>query len=95
MDLDNVDIKIDNEDQTLIILYSPLSFYETFINTLLYENVSILLDDISIALILKDLKINFSEYRTEWESLVNRGRAQIKARSKSSGKKINYFKCDE
>lgn len=49
MDLNSIDIKIENEDQTLIVLCS-LSSYETFFHILLYEKVSILLDDISNAL---------------------------------------------
>lgn len=54
MNLNNIDVKIDNKNQMLIILCLLSSSYENFIDTLLYEKNS--LDDISNVLKSKELK---------------------------------------
>uniref|UniRef100_A0A0V0H688 Putative ovule protein n=1 Tax=Solanum chacoense TaxID=4108 RepID=A0A0V0H688_SOLCH len=55
VDLKNIDIKIESEDQALIVLCFLPSFYVTFVDTLLYEKGSISLDEVSNALNLKNL----------------------------------------
>ncbi|KAK4718142.1 hypothetical protein R3W88_016480 [Solanum pinnatisectum] len=56
MDLKNIDIKIESEDQAIIMLcFLPLS-YDTFVDTFLYGKDSISLDDVSNALKSKALK---------------------------------------
>lgn len=102
MDLKNADIKIESEDQALIVLCSLPPSYDNFVDTLLYGKDSISLDDVSNALKSKELK-SFPDSRTEGESLVSRGRTQQKdfnrkksnARSKSRAKKQNYYECGE
>lgn len=61
MNINCIDIKIDKEDQTLIVLFSLPSSYETFVETLLYENNIVSLDDVINALKSKELKKNFLE----------------------------------
>src|SRR3954466_11709883 len=50
IDLGNIDIKVESEDQTLIVLSSLLASYETFVDKLLYGKDTISLDDVSSAL---------------------------------------------
>lgn len=54
VDLKNIDIKIESEDQALIVLCFLPSFYVTFVDTLLYEKGSISLDEGSNALKSKE-----------------------------------------
>lgn len=53
MELKNIDIKIESEDHTLIMLCSLPPSYCTFAGTLLYEKDGIALDDVSNALNLR------------------------------------------
>lgn len=59
MDLINIDIKTENKYQTFVVLCWLPSFYETFVNDLLYEKCSILLDNLKNVLKSKKLKKNF------------------------------------
>jgi hypothetical protein len=36
VDLNNIDIKVDNADQALVVLCSLLGFFDNFINSILY-----------------------------------------------------------
>jgi transposase InsO family protein len=105
MDLKNVEVKIDDEDQALIVLCSLPPSYETFVDSMLYGRDNISLDDISSALKSKELKKHLPGDRAEGEGLVTRGRAQGKdsrkskgrsrSKSKSKAKKASCFKCGE
>ncbi|XP_070006880.1 retrovirus-related Pol polyprotein from transposon TNT 1-94 isoform X1 [Nicotiana sylvestris] len=103
MDMKNVDIKIESEDQALIVLCSLPQSYDTFADTLLYGKDSISLEDVSNALKSKELKKSFPDNRIEGEGLVIRGRTQQKdfnrkkstARSKSRARKQNCYECEE
>jgi len=56
MDLKNIDVRIDEEDQALIFLYSlPLSF-KNFINNMLYDRDTLSLKDVKLALHSKELR---------------------------------------
>src|SRR3954471_4876543 len=61
MDLGNVDIKVESEDQALILLCSLPRSYDAFVDTLLYGKDSISLEDVSSALKSRELKKSFSE----------------------------------
>ncbi|KAH0658584.1 hypothetical protein KY289_027332 [Solanum tuberosum] len=67
MDLKNVDIKIESEDQNLIVLCSLPPSYDTFFDTLLYGKYNISVDDVSNALKSKELRKNFPDSRTDGE----------------------------
>src|SRR4051812_26707844 len=61
MDLGNIDIKVESEDQALIVLSSLPASYETFLDRMLYGNDTISLDDVSSVLKSKELKKSFFE----------------------------------
>src|SRR3954470_6575480 len=78
MDLGNIDIKVESEDQALIVLsYLPAS-YESFVDTLLYGKDTISLDDVSNLLKSKELKKSYPNGRdvSETQGLVAWGRSQ-------------------
>src|SRR4051812_20372490 len=101
MDLENIDIKVESEDQALIVLSSLPASYESFVDTLLYENNTISLDDVSSALKSKELKKSYPDGRdmSESQSLVAWGGSQkdkwSEGRSKSKGKIVSCFECHE
>src|SRR4051812_2010318 len=68
MDLGNIDIKIESEDQALIVLSSLPASYESFVDTLLYEKDTISLDDVSSALKSNELKKNYPDGRNVSEN---------------------------
>src|SRR5436190_11611011 len=68
MDLGNIDIKVESEDQALIVLSPLLASYESFVDTLLYGKDTISLDDVSNALKSKELKKSYSDGRDVSES---------------------------
>ena len=46
LDMKNLDIKLDDEDQALIMLCSLPASYENFVNSMLYGRESITLEDV-------------------------------------------------
>jgi hypothetical protein len=56
MDLKNIDIKIDDEDQALILLCSLPEFFDNFINSMLYGRDTISLIDVKSALNSMELR---------------------------------------
>nr|GFB49693.1 retrovirus-related Pol polyprotein from transposon TNT 1-94 [Tanacetum cinerariifolium] len=56
LDLANIDIEIEDEDQVLMLLTSLPSFYENFMETLLYGRESLTMEDILATLNIRELK---------------------------------------
>src|SRR3954467_10097874 len=83
MDLGNIDIKVESEDQALIVLCSLPASYETFVDTLLYGKDTISLDNVSSMLKSNDLKKSFSDGKDllVGEGLMARGISQKNNRS--------------
>jgi len=50
MNFKNIDIKIDDEDQAIIVLYCLSVSYEHFVTTLLYEKDTISIEDVKASL---------------------------------------------
>ncbi|KAF7815134.1 Retrovirus-related Pol polyprotein from transposon TNT 1-94 [Senna tora] len=65
MNLKNVDIKIEDEDQAVIVLCSLSPSYDTSVDSMLYGKESISLDDVSSALKSKELKKSFPDNKAE------------------------------
>ena len=94
-DLENVDIKIDDEDQALQLLCSLPPSYKHFRETLLYGRESITLKDVKAALLSKDILdkglTGGSGEGQDHEAFVSRGRP--KERSHNAGdKKVSRSK---
>ena len=83
MDLENVDIKIDDEDQALQLLCSLPPSYKHFRETLLYGRESITLKDVKAALFSKDIfdkgLTGGSGEGQDLEAFVSRGRPKEKS----------------
>nr|GEX37825.1 retrovirus-related Pol polyprotein from transposon TNT 1-94 [Tanacetum cinerariifolium] len=56
LDLANIDIKIEDKDQALMLLTSLSSSYENFMETLLYGRESLTMEDVLATLNLRELK---------------------------------------
>src|SRR3954471_3623564 len=97
MDLGNIDIKVESEDQALIVLSSLPASDESFVDTLLYGKDTISLDDVNNALKSKELKKSYPDGRdmSETHGLVAWGGSQkdkrSEGRSKSKGKTSFMF----
>ncbi|PKI33000.1 hypothetical protein CRG98_046615 [Punica granatum] len=62
MDLTNVNIKISNEDQAVLLLSTLSESYERFIVTMLHGSTSITLEDVNAELNLKEIRELFGAY---------------------------------
>ncbi|GJU59405.1 zinc finger, CCHC-type containing protein [Tanacetum coccineum] len=81
LDLANIDIEIEDEDQTLMLLTSLPSSYENFVETLLYGRESLTMEDVLATLNSKELK-----KRTEGTKEVTGDGLYVRGRSNHSGK---------
>ncbi|KAK9078267.1 hypothetical protein SSX86_002324 [Deinandra increscens subsp. villosa] len=79
LDLENIDIKLDDEDKTLIFLTSLPQFYEHFVDTLLYGRESLTLDEVMISVNSKELKKKSDPKEEGGEGLVVRGRPESRS----------------
>ena len=64
MDLKNIDVRIDEEDQSLILL-CPLPSFENFVNSMLYGRDTLSLEDVKSALHSKKLRQKVSVVGSE------------------------------
>ena len=90
-DLKNIDVRIDEEDQSLILLYSLPPSFENFVNSMLHGRDILSLEDVKSALHSKELrrKVWVVESEDQAERLFVRGRTEKgweKSRKKSRSK---------
>lgn len=99
MNLKNIDVKVDDEDQALILLCSLPSFYEHFVTTLLYENDLIFMENVKASLHFRELRkrVSAEEGDSQAEWLVAKGRANKKGSSEKeksrSKSRLKNYKC--
>ncbi|PKI53168.1 hypothetical protein CRG98_026473 [Punica granatum] len=77
MDLQNVDVKIEDEDQALLLLCSLPESYESFVDTMLFGRRSIILEYVTASLKSRELKNMVKEVQahgSNGERLIVRGR---------------------
>ena len=102
LDLENIEVKVDDEDQAVILLSSLPEQYENFVDTMLYGRESLTLEEVQSALMSKELKRKSEVKEEAAEGLMARGRPEKrdfnhkekeKSRSKSKNNKKKCFKC--
>nr|GEW54564.1 retrovirus-related Pol polyprotein from transposon TNT 1-94 [Tanacetum cinerariifolium] len=81
LDLENIDIKIEDEDQALMLLMSLRLYYENFVETLLYGRESLTMEDVLATLNSMELK-----KRTKGTKEETGDGFYVKGRSDHSGK---------
>ncbi|KAL5761842.1 hypothetical protein ACOSP7_018106 [Xanthoceras sorbifolium] len=89
MDLQNLDVKIDDEDQALLLLCLLPSSYRHFRETMLYGKYTISLNDVKTALETKekiDNDITGQYSNSQAQGLYARGRPEQRGRSQDRGK---------
>jgi hypothetical protein len=93
--LKNIDIKVDDEDQALILLCSLPNVFDNFINSMLYGRDTISLADVKSALNSMELRtrLNGKGSDNQAEGLFVKGRSEnfsnFRGRSSERDSKIN------
>nr|GEV15645.1 RNA-directed DNA polymerase, eukaryota [Tanacetum cinerariifolium] len=104
LDLANIDIEIEDEDQTLMLLTSFPSSYENFMETVLYGRESLTMEDVLATLNSRKLKKRTKGTKEEIsDGLYVRGRSDYSGKAHSSGSsrfklrggtsKLKFFIC--
>ena len=104
-DLQSIGVKIDDEDQAIILLCSLPKSYENFIDIMLYGRDSITVNNVKDSLQSKELKRRVSSSNGDDAGLiVSRGRSMergnsskghTRSNSLSKSKKVRCYKCKE
>ena len=92
LDLENIDIKYDDEDKALVLLHSLSKSYETFVDILKHGRDKLSLDDIVGALNSKELQLKVEDknsvsdalsigFRSDSNNPKQKGRSRSKSRN--------------
>ncbi|GKD86759.1 retrovirus-related pol polyprotein from transposon TNT 1-94 [Tanacetum coccineum] len=100
---ERVGVKLDDEDQALILLCSLPGSYENFVDTMLYGRTTISVNDMKDALLSKELKRKvYGDKGSSSGLFAGRGRSQERnngnerSRSKSrNSSKVKCYRCKE
>lgn len=98
-DLENIEVKLEDQDKALILLNSLPRSYEKFKNALLYgREQSIALEEVQSAIKAKELQKRIhAQGQTQGESLNNKGRPektkQKGTKNRSRSKSNTKYKC--
>lgn len=97
LDLEDINVKINDEDKTIILLFSLPNSYEHLVDTLIYGRQTITMVDVKETLSSKDVTKRESR---EAKGLMARGRSEKKEsnkgkkkKSKSRSKNMKCFQC--
>ena len=105
LDMRNIDVKIYDENRAIILLCSLPNSYEHFIDTMMYNWETLIMEKDKTALNSKELKKRVYENRNKnsKERLVARGKSdkwvssgrgsKVRSRSKSKFKEQKCFQC--
>lgn len=79
LDLENIYVKVENEDQVLLLINSLTSSYDIRANTLIYGRELISLEEVQVALMSKELSKKADHKDSDQgENLMARGRSEKK-----------------
>ncbi|GJT91124.1 retrovirus-related pol polyprotein from transposon TNT 1-94 [Tanacetum coccineum] len=101
LNLANIEVKLEDEDLTLLLLTSLPASYEHFVDTLLYGREALTLEDVMATLNSKEIKERSKAMGDDGEGLYVRGRtdrrdshqSRGKSRSKSRGGRLKCYIC--
>ena len=100
LDLEDINVKLEDEDNAIILLSSLSSSYEHFVDTLLYGRQSITMTNVKDSLNSKE--VTRKSEANDGEGLIARGGPEKKdysnknrkcSKSKSKNKNLKYFQC--
>ena len=94
MDLENMYVKIEDEDQAFLLLCSLQSSYKNFRETLIYGREEILMDDVKSSLFSKDLmdrELTISNANDEKVKALNVRRRNMERNSANKSKEKSKF----
>jgi len=100
VDLKNIDVRIYEEDQALILLCSLSSSFENFVNSMLYGRDTLSLEDVKSALHSKELRQNVSVVGSKDQaeglfvcSYTKKGREKSRGKSRSKSRLRKNVEC--
>lgn len=84
LDLHGVDMKIEDEDQVLILIFSLLNLYKNFVDTILYGRITITVKYVKDSIMSKEVKRNVSVGEEVSSSSLSAGGGRIKEKKEGN-----------
>ena len=104
LDLENINVKYDDEDRALVLLHSLSRSYEHFVDILQYGRDKLYLEDVIGALNSKDLRYNQEEKSSNGDVLTvrsrsskkdHKGRSKSRSKSRNGRNPVKCYHCQE